>query len=78
MLVKSLIIADLTPYLTHVIPCKLRNLPEADIDLIVPTIPRAARVRVRVSAHLRRGAAPYGNGCEQFPGIHTSFPCSFE
>jgi len=43
-------------------------LPEADTDLIVPTAPRAARVGVRGSAPMRRGAAPYGNGCEQISG----------
>ena len=49
-------------------PVNPRILPEADVDLIVPTAPRAARVGVRGSAPMRRGAAPYGNGCEQISG----------
>ena len=53
---------------SSLIPCKPPNLAEADVDLIVPTATRAARVGMRVSAHVRRGAAPYGNGCEQISG----------
>ena len=53
---------------SSLIPCKPPNLAEADVDLIVPTVPRAARVGVRGSAPVRRGAAPYGNGCEQISG----------
>ena len=41
-----------------------RILPEINIDLIVPR----TSVGVRVSAPMRRGAAPYGNGCEQISG----------
>ena len=51
-----------------------RNLPEADVDLIVPTVPtvpRAARVGVRVSAPLRRGAAPYADAPRLFTGSFT-------
>ena len=46
-------------------PVNLRILPEADVDLIVPTAPRAVRVGVRGSAPMRRGAAPYADACEQ-------------
>ena len=53
---------------SSLIPCKPPNLAEADFDLIVLTATRAARAGVRVSAHVRRGAAPYGNGCEQISG----------
>ena len=53
---------------SSLIPCKPPNLAEADVDLIVLTATRAARAGVRVSAHVRRGAAPYGNGCEQISG----------
>ena len=49
-------------------PVNPRTWPEADVDLIVPTAPRAARVGVRGSAPVRRGAAPYGNGCEHISG----------
>ena len=49
-------------------PLKPRISPEADVDLIVPIARRAARVGVRGSAPMRRGAAPYGNGCEQISG----------
>ena len=49
-------------------PVNPRTWPEADVDLIVPTAPRAARVGVRVSARVRRGAAPYGNDCEPISG----------
>ena len=45
-----------------------RILPEDDGDLIVSTVTRTARVGMRVSASMRRGAAPYGNGCEQISG----------
>ena len=45
-------------------PVNLRILAEADVDLIVPTVPRAVRVGVRGSASVRRGAAPYGNGSQ--------------
>ena len=49
-------------------PVNPRTGPEADVDLIVPTAPRAARVGVRGSAPVRRGAAPYADGCEQISG----------
>ena len=49
-------------------PVTPRILPEDDGDLIVPTVSRTARVGMRVSASMRRGAAPYGNGCEQISG----------
>ena len=52
-------------------PVNPRNLPEADVDLIVPTVPRAARVGVRVSAPLRRGAAPYADAPRLFTGSFT-------
>ena len=52
-----------------VIPSKpLRIVPEVDVDLIFPTVSRAlcvSRVGVRVSAPVRRAAAPYADGCEQ-------------
>ena len=54
------------PFICSVNPCKPPNLPETDVDVIaprlVPTAPRAARMGVRVSAPLRRGAAPYADG----------------
>ena len=43
----------------------IRILAEAVIALTVPTIPRAVHVGARVSAPLRRGAAPYADGCER-------------
>ena len=49
-------------------PVTPRILPEDDGDLIVSTVTRTARVGMRVSASMRRGAAPYGNGCEQISG----------
>ena len=54
--------------LALVSPVDPRTWPEADVDLIVPTAPRTVRVGVRGSAPMRRGAAPYGNGCEQISG----------
>ena len=43
--------------------------PDADVDLTDPTDRRCCGVGVRVSAPLRRGAAPYGDGslCSQAP-----------
>ena len=43
-------------------------MPSAGVDVIDSTIPRRCGVGVRVSAPLRRGAAPYGDGCEQIFG----------
>ena len=38
------------------------------LDFTDTTALRWSAVRVRVSAPLRRGAAPYGDGCEQISG----------
>ena len=57
--------------MSSVFPCyRPRILPEADVNLIVPTAPRAAlrASGCANSAPMRRGAAPYGNGCEQISG----------
>ena len=37
-------------------------MSETDVDSTDPTVPRCCGVGVRVSAHLRRGAAPYADG----------------
>ena len=52
-------------------PKVARSRRPADVDLIVPTVPRAARVGVRVSAPLRRGAAPYADAPRLFTGSFT-------
>ena len=46
----------------------LRIVPSAGVHVIDSTIPRCCGVGVRVSAPLRRGAAPYADGCEQIYG----------
>ena len=43
-------------------PTILRIVPSAGVDVIDSTIPRCCGVGVRVSAPLRRGAAPYADG----------------
>ena len=46
----------------------LRIVPSAGVHVIDSTTPRCCGVGVRVSAPLRRGAAPYADGCEQIYG----------
>ena len=45
-------------------PTILRIVPSAGVHVIDSTIPRCCGVGVRVSAPLRRGAAPYADGCD--------------
>ena len=48
---------------------------EANAGSADPTVPWCDGVGVRVSAHLRRGAAPYADGCSQILVVFTpNFP----
>ena len=51
-----------------------RILPEADVDSTDPTALRWSAVGVRVSATVRRGAAPYADGAQRLvePRTHGS------
>ena len=57
---------------SSVIACQPPNLARSRRRLDRPDRPsrcgQAVRVGVRGSAPMRRGAAPYGNGCEQISG----------
>ena len=55
------------PFITLKSPSIFHILPEVAVDSMDPTVPRCRRCGVRVSAPLRRGAAPYADasGCSQ-------------
>ena len=50
---------------------ELPILPEADVDSTDPTALRWSADGVRVSATLRRGAAPYADGAQRLVGPRT-------
>ena len=47
---------------------------DANVDLTDSTVTRCCGVGVRVSAPLRRGAAPYADGCEPVSYTHLTLP----
>ena len=49
-------------------PPRIGYWADANVDSTDATARRCCGVGVRVSAPLRRGAAPYGDGCECFFG----------
>ena len=59
----------LRPLISPVTAHERRNSPNSEVDSPDPTATRTRVVGVRVSAPLRRGAAPYGDGslCSQAP-----------
>ena len=52
----------LRPLISPVTAHERRNSPNSEVDSPDPTATRTRVVGVRVSAPLRRGAAPYGDG----------------
>ena len=58
----------LKPFISSVRSHEPPYRADANVDSTEATARRCCGVGVRVSAPLRRGAAPYADGCERFSG----------
>ena len=65
---KGVIKCILKPFISSVRSHEPPFRADANVDSTDATARRCCGVGVRVSAPLRRGAAPYGDGCEQISG----------